>query len=121
MVSRNSSISRGYCPHCLIIGAPAKIAGCKVLASEVSNGEDGEWGRIRAYRQVQYDRLRTQLREAQKNASLKSGARGSQSRKELLTMEKRVEDAGERYLKMMQNLSLSSQRDADQCSKRKDR
>ncbi|KAI9693907.1 MAG: hypothetical protein M1822_003178 [Bathelium mastoideum] len=67
-----------------------------VLSSEQINGDGGEWTQIRAYRQLQYNRMLKELTDAQKNASLRSGARGAQARKVLLALEKRVEDAKQR-------------------------
>lgn len=52
---------------------------------------------IRRYRQLRYDRLENQLLEVQNNASLKSGARGMQARKELIAFEKEVAESLEMY------------------------
>lgn len=56
-----------------------------------------EWAQIRSYRQLQYTRMEKKLAELQKNAALRSGARGSQARKELLAFEKEVAEAKKRY------------------------
>ena len=44
-----------------------------------------------------YDRMQRKLAILQKNAALRSGSRGSQARKELLTFEKQVEEAKKKY------------------------
>lgn len=62
------------------------------------DGEDErEWLQIRAFRRLHYSRMRRQLAELRKNATLRSGSRGSQARKDLLAFEKRVAEAEERY------------------------
>lgn len=52
---------------------------------------------IRRYRQLRYNRLENQLLEVQNNASLKSGSRGMQARKELIAFEKEVAESLEMY------------------------
>ncbi|KAK3358576.1 putative ABC transporter [Lasiosphaeria ovina] len=59
-------------------------------------GDNEELGQLRAYRRLLYTRIQRQRIEAQKNAALRSGARGSQARKELIAFEKRVEEARDR-------------------------
>ena len=53
--------------------------------------------KIQRYRQVRYERLERELLEVKNSASLKSGARGLQARKELLIFEKKVEEAKALY------------------------
>ena len=53
--------------------------------------------KIQRYRQVRYKRLERELLEVKNSASLKSGARGLQARKELLIFEKKVEEAKALY------------------------
>lgn len=67
-----------------------------VLSSGPDDKED-ERAQIRRYRQLRHNRLRTQLLEVQNNASLKSGARGMQARKELIEFEKEVAESQEMY------------------------
>lgn len=62
------------------------------LAIDTPTGTD-PLAPIRALRQIHLSRLRQQLVEVEKNARLRSGARGSQARKELLAFEKRVQEA----------------------------
>lgn len=57
-----------------------------------STGADDDWSQIRAYRALRYTEMQEQLSEIQKNASLRSGARGSQARKDLVAFEKLVVD-----------------------------
>lgn len=68
-----------------------------VLSRGVNNNDEGGWDQIRAYRELKYDRMRRKLAVLQKSAVLRSGARGSQARKELLTFEQKVEEAKEEY------------------------
>lgn len=46
---------------------------------------------------MQHNRLNRELLEVQNNASRRSGARGSQARKDLIAFEKEVVDATEKY------------------------
>jgi len=66
------------------------------VLSRTDPGDGEELGQLRAYRRLLYTRLQRQLAEAQKNAALRSGARGSQARKELIVFEKKVEEARNR-------------------------
>ncbi|KAI9867373.1 MAG: hypothetical protein M1813_008931 [Trichoglossum hirsutum] len=50
---------------------------------------------IRALRQIRHARLRAELAEAEKNASLRSGSRGLQARKALRVLEGKVAEAAE--------------------------
>lgn len=71
------------------------------MVQELSRGEDdGDsegWAQLRAYRRLQYNRMRRRLVELRNNSALRSGARGSQARKELLAFEKQTEEAKNRY------------------------
>ncbi|KAK3997790.1 putative ABC ATPase [Cladorrhinum sp. PSN332] len=66
------------------------------ILTRTDPGDGEELGQLRAYRRLLYTRLQRQLGEAQKNAALRSGARGSQARKELIAFEKKVEEARNR-------------------------
>ena len=68
-----------------------------MLSRGDTEGEDGGWGQIHAYRQLKYARMLRELAVMRKNAELKSGSRGFQARKELLAFEKVVEDAKKKY------------------------
>ncbi|KAI9758165.1 MAG: hypothetical protein M4579_003139 [Chaenotheca gracillima] len=67
---------------------------------DLSRGQDDDgdegWAQLRAFRQLQYNRMQRRLGELQKNSALRSGARGSQARKDQLTFEKQVEEAKDR-------------------------
>jgi hypothetical protein len=52
---------------------------------------------VRRYRQMRYNRLNRDLLEVQNNAYRRSGARGSQARKDLIAFEKEVAEATEKY------------------------
>ncbi|MCJ1422654.1 hypothetical protein MMC29_000534 [Sticta canariensis] len=69
------------------------------MAFVVLSGGDDESGNVRGqlrrYRQLRYDRLKNQLLGVQNNASLKSGARGMQARKELIAFEKELAESQE--------------------------
>lgn len=70
------------------------------MVQELSRGEDdgdGGWAQLRAYRRLQYKRMRRRLVELRKNSALRSGARDLQARKELLAFEKQIEEAKNRY------------------------
>ncbi|KAL8830870.1 MAG: hypothetical protein Q9191_001195 [Dirinaria sp. TL-2023a] len=71
----------------------SEVLSCSV-ASDEQCGE--EWVRIRSYRRLQYTHMQRELAELEKNAALRSGARGSQARKELLAFEKQVAEAKRR-------------------------
>ena len=60
-----------------------------VLSTDVESNDD-IWTRVQAYRRLQHHRLHRQLLEIQKLASLRSGARGHQVRKELVSFEMKV-------------------------------
>jgi hypothetical protein len=50
---------------------------------------------VQAFRQVRYERMKKQLFEVEKNARLRSGARGAQARAELIAFEAQVAQAKE--------------------------
>jgi hypothetical protein len=50
---------------------------------------------VRAIRKIRHDEIEKQLFLAQKNANLKSGARGLQARKELKAVEARLQSSRE--------------------------
>jgi hypothetical protein len=50
---------------------------------------------VQALRQVRYERMKKQLFEVEKNARLRSGARGAQARAELIAFEAQVAQAKE--------------------------
>lgn len=60
-----------------------------VLSTDVESN-DNIWTQVQAYRRLQHQRLDRQLFEVRKLASLRSGARGYQVRKELVAFEKKV-------------------------------
>jgi ATPase subunit of ABC transporter with duplicated ATPase domains len=64
------------------------------LSNAIDNASDA-LAPIRALRSIQLSRLRKQLVEVDKNARLRSGARGLAARKELISFEKKVEEAEE--------------------------
>jgi ATPase subunit of ABC transporter with duplicated ATPase domains len=63
-----------------------------ILAPAVDNTANA-YASIRAFRQVQHKRLEKQLFEMDKDARLRSGARGLQARKTLTAFEKKVEES----------------------------
>ena len=74
----------------------AKATAKDELEQEISiladglNSPDGSAGAIRALRRVKHERLQRRLFVLDKNARLRSGARGMQARKELVAFEKEV-------------------------------
>lgn len=52
---------------------------------------------LRAYRKLWHDRLKKELFELDKDARLRSGARGMAARKALIAFEKKVAESEERY------------------------
>ncbi|KZF25583.1 putative ABC transporter [Xylona heveae TC161] len=60
------------------------------ILSAAFEDTDDTFNPIRASRQLKHEELETQLCLAQKNASLRSGSRGLQARKELLAMEAKI-------------------------------
>lgn len=74
----------------------------------LSGGEDERGdvrGQLRRFRQLRYNRLKNKSLEIQNNASLKSGARGMQARKELIAFEKEVTESQEMYGRLWYRLS----------------
>lgn len=58
--------------------------------------EEGAAAQVKVFRQIQYSRLRGNLERMQKDANLRSGARGFKARQDLASFEKIVEEAGRR-------------------------
>ena len=67
----------------------------KVLMQDVRDDED-DLGRLRAYRRFKHEQLQEQYLDVEKNARLRSGARGSQARKDLISFEKRLAESENR-------------------------
>lgn len=67
-----------------------------VLSVDADSSHDS-WANVQAYRRLQYQRLQRQLLEIEKLASLRSGARGYQVRKELVAFERKVAKSKEMY------------------------
>lgn len=67
-----------------------------VLQPAVDNPQNA-FSSLRALRQVQHGRLQRQLFEDDKNATLRSGARGWNARKVLIASEKAVAASAKRY------------------------
>ncbi|KAH9987849.1 putative ABC transporter [Xylariaceae sp. FL0662B] len=72
------------------------LAELNVLSRTETGGDDDndsrEMAQLRAYRRLQYNRKLRELAEMEKNAALRSGARGFQARKELIAFERHVEE-----------------------------
>jgi ATPase subunit of ABC transporter with duplicated ATPase domains len=66
----------------------------EVLSKDTDEGSD-VWAQIRAYRQLKYQRLSRDLLTAERNARLRSRARGFQARRDLISFTKKVEDSKE--------------------------
>lgn len=58
--------------------------------------EEGSGAQLKAFRQIQYSRLRDRLARMEKDAKLRSGARGFKARQDLASFEKVVQDAERR-------------------------
>lgn len=67
-----------------------------MLVLSVDNDSEDARAGIQRYRQVRH-RLAQELLEVHNSASLKSGARGLQARKELIAFEKKVEESKNAY------------------------
>ncbi len=65
-----------------------------MLSTDVDD-DDEPWAQVRAYRRLRHERLERQLLEIEKMASLRSGARGHQVRKDLVAFEKKVAESKE--------------------------
>lgn len=66
-----------------------------VLSEAVDSQEDALIA-VRAFRQVQHERLKKELFEKDKDARLRSGTRGIAARKALIAVEKRIAESEER-------------------------
>lgn len=66
-----------------------------VLSRTIDNPESA-LSPLRAFRQVQHDRLKKELFEHDKDARLRSGTRGMAARKALIAFEKKVAESEER-------------------------
>ena len=95
-----SSLASTSCHHVYLQAYRSQPAQTAVPSSGQAESNDESWAQIRAYRQLLYNRMQRQLAKLRENAALRSGARGSQARKELLAFEKRVEEAKDRYKKI---------------------
>ncbi|ELR02371.1 hypothetical protein GMDG_05435 [Pseudogymnoascus destructans 20631-21] len=73
----------------------ALIQDLQALAGTDADRED-VITQVRRYRQMRYNRLNRDLLEVQNNAYRRSGARGSQARKDLIAFEKEVAEATEK-------------------------
>ncbi|KAI1459349.1 P-loop containing nucleoside triphosphate hydrolase protein [Annulohypoxylon moriforme] len=73
----------------------------------LSKGVDGgdSFGALRAFRKVQHERLQRELFLKDKNARLRSGARGMQARKALIAMEKKVAQFQSQYEEKDEDIS----------------
>ncbi|KAI1119702.1 putative ABC transporter [Nemania abortiva] len=76
------------------------------------NFPGGEEKLIRAYRHLQHNQMQRQLAQLQRNANLRSGARGSKARKEMTSYEKDVDGARARLAE--EDLNLESQECQDE-------
>jgi hypothetical protein len=65
-----------------------------VLSKSFENPTD-QRAPVHALRQVRHERLQRQLFEVEKNARLRSGARGAQARAELIAFEAQVAQAND--------------------------
>jgi ATPase subunit of ABC transporter with duplicated ATPase domains len=63
----------------------------KILSEAIDDAKDG-MAPVRAYRRISHERLLVRLKEAQRIAERRSGARGKNARKELIKLEEKVED-----------------------------
>ena len=64
-----------------------------ILSAAINSTGDDAFAPIRALRLIRLGRLKEQVRQAEKNARLRSGARGLQARKELRLLEEKVGNA----------------------------
>lgn len=64
-----------------------------ILSTAINSTGDDAFAPIRALRLIRLRRLKEQVRQAEKNARLRSGARGLQARKELRLLEEKVVNA----------------------------
>lgn len=69
-----------------------------LVLSEAINSPKNSYSPLRALRQILHQRLRKQLLEYDKDASLRSGNRGIAARKVLIAFEKKVAESAKRYV-----------------------
>lgn len=69
-----------------------------VLVLSSSLEKEDSLAPVFAIRRLRHEQMMTQLFLAQKNASIRSGARGLQARKELKALEARVDASAELYV-----------------------
>ena len=62
------------------------------------DGQGSSYLPLRAFRQVQHERLKKELFEHDKDARLRSGARGLAARKALVAFEKKFAESVERHV-----------------------
>ncbi|KAI1107752.1 P-loop containing nucleoside triphosphate hydrolase protein [Jackrogersella minutella] len=74
-----------------------------VLSRAVDNGDS--FGALKAFRKVQHERLQKELFLKDKDARLRSGARGMQARKALIAMEKKVAEFRSLYEEKDEDIS----------------
>ncbi len=67
-----------------------------LVLSRAVDTPDSALSPLRAFRQVQHDRLKKELFEHDKDARLRSGTRGMAARKALVAFEKKVAESEER-------------------------
>jgi hypothetical protein len=66
------------------------------VLSKAVDGHEDPFAPLRALRQVQHERLKKELFEHDKDARLRSGARGMAARKALIAFEKKVAESADR-------------------------
>lgn len=91
--TRNEAMRRADCKYNTVIFLRIRWLTRKVLTKSFETGNP--LAPVRALRKIRHQQAEKKLFLAQKNASLKSGARGLQARKDLKTAEGRVESTAE--------------------------
>ncbi|KAI1936054.1 hypothetical protein LOZ66_004972 [Ophidiomyces ophidiicola] len=76
--------------------------------SRAFDGTEDKFGPVRTLRQLQHELLEEDLFLAQKNAALKSGARGLQARKELKVAESKVSDSASKLDEQLEEVDASN-------------
>ncbi|KAI1958860.1 hypothetical protein LOZ58_004897 [Ophidiomyces ophidiicola] len=76
--------------------------------SRAFDGTEDRFGPVRTLRQLQHELLEEDLFLAQKNAALKSGARGLQARKELKVAESKVSDSASKLEEQLEEVDASN-------------
>ncbi|KAI1919877.1 hypothetical protein LOZ65_004269 [Ophidiomyces ophidiicola] len=76
--------------------------------SRAFDGTEDRFGPVRTLRQLQHELLEEDLFLAQKNAALKSGARGLQARKELKVAESKVSDSASKLDEQLEEVDASN-------------